>query len=87
MRFFTGSLRPDGRTLNKLSARMETRPLVLHLDIEVTPRGLMAIGATVSAILLSVVPIVWVSTRKLPSHNTLQSNHTDHTHDNQTGLP
>lgn len=51
---------------NRVSASVEARHLSVHLDVEVTPAGLLAIGGLVSGILLSVVPIVWVSTRKLP---------------------
>lgn len=51
---------------NKVGASLDCRHLSLNVDVEVTPKGLLAIGGLVSGILLSVVPIVWVSTRKLP---------------------
>lgn len=36
------------------------------VDVDVTTKGLLAIGGLVAAILLSVVPIVYAATRKLP---------------------
>jgi len=35
-----------------------------YAELEVSPRGLAAIGFLVSGILLSVAPIIWVSRRK-----------------------
>ena len=49
---------------NRASCTVTSKHLSAHLDVEVTPQGLAAIGLLVSGILLSVVPIVWVSTRK-----------------------
>lgn len=51
---------------NRASASIRSRHASARLEVEVTPKGLAAIGLLVSGILLSVVPIVWVSTRKLP---------------------
>jgi len=51
---------------NRLKTSLKLGPLQADVDIDVTPAGLLAIGALVSAILLSVVPIVYVATRKLP---------------------
>ena len=51
---------------NRLKTSLKLGPLQADVDIDVTPTGLVAIGALVSAILLSVVPIVYVATRKLP---------------------
>lgn len=56
---------PSRRT-NRASLHLRARHLRADLEVEVTPAGLAAIGLLVSGILLSVVPIVWVSTRKLP---------------------
>jgi hypothetical protein len=37
-----------------------------NVEVDVTPRGLLAVGFLVSAILLSVAPIVAAATRKVP---------------------
>ncbi|WP_435168126.1 hypothetical protein [Falsirhodobacter sp. 1013] len=58
--------RPSFRETNRASLHLRSRHLRADLELEVTPAGLGAIGLLVSGILLSVVPIVWVSTRKLP---------------------
>jgi len=51
---------------NRLKTSLKLGPLQADVDVDVTPTGLVAVGALVSAILLSVVPIVYVATRKLP---------------------
>ena len=58
--------RPSLRETNRAFLHLRSRHLRADLEVEVTPAGLGAIGLLVSGILLSVVPIVWVSTRKLP---------------------
>lgn len=51
---------------NSARASLKVRSFEANLEVDVTPRGLVAIGFLVSAILLSVVPIVVAATRKLP---------------------
>jgi hypothetical protein len=41
-------------------------PVGFEADVRISSKGLIAIGGMVSLILLSVAPIIWVSTRKLP---------------------
>ena len=57
---------PAAAQRNRLRTSLKLGPLQADVDVDVTPVGLLAIGALVSAILLSVVPIVYVATRKLP---------------------
>jgi hypothetical protein len=51
---------------NRLKASMRLGPLEADVNVDVTTKGLLAIGGLVSAILLSVVPIVYAATRKVP---------------------
>jgi hypothetical protein len=46
---------------NHAALRFDTRHTKLHVEVEISPAGLGAIGLLVSAILLSVVPIIRVS--------------------------
>lgn len=48
------------------SLRVHVGPVGLDADIHISTKGLVAVGALVSMVLLSVVPIVWVSTRRWP---------------------
>jgi hypothetical protein len=47
-------------------ARIAIGPFAAEAQVEVTPIGLLAAGALVSAILLSVVPIVRAATTRHP---------------------
>ncbi len=58
--------RRDSVRRNVASLRMQIGQASFETHTEMTPQGLLAIGGMVSLILLSVVPIIWVSTRKLP---------------------
>jgi hypothetical protein len=51
---------------NKLRAAIKFGSFEANLQVDVTSVGLLAIGGLVSAILLSVVPIVHAATRKIP---------------------
>ncbi len=51
---------------NRARASFKVRSAAMDIEVDVTPRGLMAIGFLVSAILLSIAPIVVAATRKLP---------------------
>lgn len=52
--------------MNTARVRLTTRPLELEAEVRLTSRGLLAIGFLVSAILLSVAPIIHEATQKLP---------------------
>jgi hypothetical protein len=51
---------------HRASLKMRAGPFSSEVEVEISTRGLLAVTALVTGILLSVVPIVWVSTRKLP---------------------
>ncbi|WP_128255342.1 hypothetical protein [Falsirhodobacter deserti] len=51
---------------NRINARLQAGKMTADLEVQMSSSGLLAVGALVSGILLSVVPIIWVSTRKLP---------------------
>ena len=54
------------RTPQSARARVAIGPFAAEVHIEVTPLGLMAAGALVSAILLSVVPIIRAASTEAP---------------------
>ena len=51
---------------NQARASVRFGSFQAHVELDVTPRGLLAVGGLVSVILLSVVPIVVAATRKVP---------------------
>ena len=51
---------------HRASWKFRCGPVATEAEIEISSRGLIAVGALVSGILLSVAPIIWVSTRKAP---------------------
>lgn len=57
--------RGDARR-NRLKASVRLGRLEADVDVDITTKGILAIGGLVSAILLSVVPIVYAATRKVP---------------------
>jgi hypothetical protein len=57
---------PGAAGHNRLKASVKLGTFEADVDVDVTTKGLLAIGGLVSAILLSVVPIVYVATRKVP---------------------
>ncbi|HVI30169.1 hypothetical protein [Hansschlegelia sp.] len=52
--------------IHRASWKLRCGPVSTEAEIEISSRGLIAVGALVSGILLSVAPIIWVSTRKAP---------------------
>jgi len=56
----------NGTTSNTARATFKAGTFEANCQVSVTPRGLVAIGFLVSAILLSVAPIILAATRKLP---------------------
>jgi len=50
---------------HRASWKARLGPASCEGELEISTGGLLAVGALVSGILLSVAPIVWVSTRKL----------------------
>lgn len=50
---------------NRAVAHLEFRRSSVHLEVQMSPAGLIAVGFLVSATLLSVVPIVAAATRHL----------------------
>jgi len=57
----------SGRNTARASIRLGRFKAKVELDV--TPAGLLAVGGLVSAILLSVVPIVAAATRRKSSRN------------------
>ncbi len=55
-----------GTTSNTACATFKVGSFEANCEVSVTPRGLVAIGFLVSAILLSVAPIILAATRKMP---------------------
>ena len=54
------------RDRNRARASLKVGSLEADMEVEVTPKGLVAIGFLVSAILISVTPIILVARAKLP---------------------
>ena len=50
---------------HRASWKVRVGSLSSEAEVEISTGGLLAVGALVSGILLSVTPIIWVSTRKL----------------------
>lgn len=50
---------------NRVVAHLEFGRSSAHLEVQMSPRGLLAVGFLVSATLLSVAPIVAAATRHL----------------------
>ncbi len=48
---------------NRAACSVKSRHFSAELEVEISSAGLVAIGALVSGILLSVVPIVWIAKR------------------------
>lgn len=59
----SGTTTSEGTAENRAVAHFEIGHSSVHLEVQMTPAGLLAVGALVSAILLSVVPIVGAATR------------------------
>ena len=51
---------------HRASLKLRCGPFSSEAEVEISSRGLIAVGALVSGILLSVVPVIWVATRKAP---------------------
>lgn len=51
---------------HELRASVKVRSFEANAELGITSGGILAVGALVSAILLSVVPIVQTATRKRP---------------------
>ncbi len=49
---------------HRASWKARLGPASCEAEIEISTGGLLAVGALVSAILLSVAPVVWASTRE-----------------------
>jgi hypothetical protein len=49
---------------HRASLKMRAGPFASEAEVEISTRGLMAVTGLVTGILLSVVPIIWVSTRE-----------------------
>jgi hypothetical protein len=58
-------IRPNS-SRNTARASLKVGSFQADLEVNVTPRGLMAIGFLVSSILVSVSPIILAATGKLP---------------------
>ena len=54
------------RDRNRARASLKVGSLEADMEVEVTPKGLVAIGFLVSAILISGTPIILVARAKLP---------------------
>jgi hypothetical protein len=51
---------------HRARASLSVRGFEARAEVEITSGGLLAVGGLVSAILLSVTPIILAATRKLP---------------------
>lgn len=51
---------------NTARAGLKVGSFEANVEVDLTPKGLVAIGFLVSAILISVTPIILAATRKLP---------------------
>lgn len=52
--------------MNTARLRLKMRSFEADAEVQITSGGLIAVGVLVSAILLSVAPIIHEATRKLP---------------------
>lgn len=61
-----GDIEPTGKTRNRqphhATLSFEAGPVRSRAEVSITTGGLLAIGALVSGIILSVAPLVWTAT-------------------------